>query len=134
MFVGLHPVKGWLTGGAWRIPDIPGPSGNGPSFRQTQGLRAQPEVGGSPDDMAKFVRHVLADNEDVWSRVFKAAGKHYQPPTLVLFSGATPTACGPGDSAMAPFYCPLDQKVYVDLSFYDVMKRRLGASGDFAQA
>jgi predicted metalloprotease len=98
------------------------------------GLPGKPGVGQSSDAMGKFVRQVLADNEDVWSRVFQSAGKQYQKPTLVLFSGATPTACGPGQSAMGPFYCPLDQKIYVDLSFYDVMKRRFGASGDFAQA
>ena len=84
--------------------------------------------------MGKFVRQVLADNEDVWTRVFQAAGKQYQKPTLVLFNGATHTACGPGQSAMGPFYCPLDQKIYVDLSFYEDMKRKFGASGDFAQA
>jgi predicted metalloprotease len=84
--------------------------------------------------MTQFVRRVLADNEDVWNRVFAAAGKRYQNPTLVLFNGATPTACGPGQSATGPFYCPLDQKIYVDLGFYDVMKRRFGAHGDFAQA
>ncbi|HEX5998734.1 MAG TPA: neutral zinc metallopeptidase [Hyphomicrobiaceae bacterium] len=133
LLLGINPLR-LLTGGGLTMPDMPRPSANGPSVPQTQGLPGQPGVGGSTDDMAKFVRHVLADNEDVWSRVFKAAGKHYQPPTLVLFSGATPTACGPGESAMGPFYCPLDQKVYVDLSFYDFMKRRFGASGDFAQA
>jgi predicted metalloprotease len=66
--------------------------------------------------------------------VFEASGKPYPKPRLVLFTGATSTACGTGQSAMGPFYCPLDRKVYIDLSFYDVLKRRFGAPGDFAQA
>jgi predicted metalloprotease len=80
------------------------------------------------------VRRVLADTEDTWGRVFQAGGRHYVPPTLVLFSGATQTACGTGVAAMGPFYCPLDQKVYIDLRFYDELKRRFHAPGDFAQA
>ena len=84
--------------------------------------------------MTRFVRRVLADTEDVWERVFQAAGKRYEKPTLVLFSGATQTACGIGQSAMGPFYCPLDKKVYIDLDFYRVLKERFHAPGDFAQA
>ena len=70
---------------------------------------------------------VLADTEDVWGELFKAQGGAYQQPKLVLFRGATPTACGTGQSAMGPFYCPGDQKVYIDLSFYDTLRRQLGA-------
>jgi predicted metalloprotease len=66
--------------------------------------------------------------------VFEAAGRRYVPPTLVLFTGGTQTACGAGVAAMGPFYCPVDQKVYIDLSFYDQLKRRFHAPGDFAQA
>ena len=88
-----------------------------------------------PDDqMAKFVSTVLGDTEDVWKEVFKQGGSTYQEPKLVLFRGAVPTACGQGQSAMGPFYCPGDQKVYIDLDFYKTLKDRLGAPGDFAQA
>jgi predicted metalloprotease len=133
LLLGINPLA-LFTGGSLRIPDMPRPSEPRTGTPDLPGLPGKPGVGQSSDAMGKFVRQVLADNEDVWSRVFQSAGKQYQKPTLVLFSGATPTACGPGQSAMGPFYCPLDQKIYVDLSFYDVMKRRFGASGDFAQA
>ena len=86
------------------------------------------------DRMAKFVSTVLADTEDVWKEVFRQGGKPYQEPRLVLFRGSTPTACGTGQSAMGPFYCPGDQKVYIDLVFYETLKNQLGAPGDFAQA
>ena len=86
------------------------------------------------DRMAKFVSTVLADTEDVWKEVFSKAGRTYQEPRLVLFRGATPTACGTGQAAMGPFYCPGDHKVYIDLAFYETLKTRLGAPGDFAQA
>jgi uncharacterized protein len=133
LLLGINPLA-LFTGGSLRIPDMPRPSEPRTDTPDLPGLPGKPGVGQSTDAMGKFVRQVLADNEDVWSRVFQSAGKQYQKPTVVLFSGATPTACGPGQSAMGPFYCPLDQKIYVDLSFYDVMKRRFGASGDFAQA
>ena len=81
-----------------------------------------------------FIRRVLADTEDVWDQIFKGAGRQYRKPGLVLFTGATRTACGTGQSAMGPFYCPADQKVYIDLAFYDDLKRRFRAPGDFAQA
>lgn len=86
------------------------------------------------DRLARFVSTVLADTEDVWTDVFRQGGGNYVQPKLVLFRGATPTACGTGQSAMGPFYCPGDQKVYIDLSFYETLKNRLGAPGDFAQA
>ena len=86
------------------------------------------------DQMARFVSTVLADTEDVWATVFRAQGGGYQEPRLVLFRGSTPTACGAGQAAMGPFYCPADQKVYIDLGFYETLKTRLGAPGDFAQA
>jgi predicted metalloprotease len=131
LLLGINPLA--LLTGSMQAPDMPRPSPrtNAPDL---PGLPGQPGVNQSGDAMGKFVRQVLADNEDVWTRVFAAAGKTYQKPTLVLFNGSTHTACGPGQSAMGPFYCPLDQKIYVDLSFYDFMKRRFGASGDFAQA
>ncbi|MFN7121265.1 MAG: neutral zinc metallopeptidase [Hydrogenophaga sp.] len=86
------------------------------------------------DDMGRFVASVLGGTEDVWGPMFQQAGSTYQKPRLVLFRGATPTACGTGQSAMGPFYCPGDQKVYIDLSFYDTLRNQLGAPGDFAQA
>ena len=97
----------------------------------------QPATVGKPpadDTMARFVATVLADTEDVWTAVFRQNGGSYQQPRLVLFRGATPTACGTGQSAMGPFYCPADQKVYIDLGFYQTLKNQLGAPGDFAQA
>jgi len=86
------------------------------------------------DDMARFVSKVLASTEDTWREIFRTSGKQYQDPKLVLFSGATPTACGTGQSAMGPFYCPGDHKVYIDLSFYRDLKTRFHAPGEFAQA
>lgn len=86
------------------------------------------------DKMASFVSTVLADTEDVWTNVFSQGGARYQEPKLVLFRGATSTACGTGQAAMGPFYCPADQKVYIDLGFYETLKNQLGAPGEFAQA
>ena len=86
------------------------------------------------DTLARFVSTVLADTEDVWHGVFRQAGGSYQEPRLVLFRGATPTACGTGQAAMGPFYCPADQTLYIDLGFYETLQSRLGAPGDFAQA
>ena len=86
------------------------------------------------DREAAFVSTVLADTEDVWTDLFRQGGATYQDPKLVLFRGAVRTACGAGQAAMGPFYCPADQKVYIDLSFYDTLKSQLGAPGDFAQA
>ena len=87
------------------------------------------------DEMTKMVKVVLADNEDVWGRLFpKHFRGRYAPPTLVLFSGQVQSACGMASAAAGPFYCPLDKKVYIDLAFYDELKRRFGAPGDFAQA
>lgn len=83
---------------------------------------------------SSFVKVVLADTEDTWSAIFQAAGKQYQPPTLVLFRNSVDSACGFAQSAAGPFYCPRDQKVYLDLSFYDEMAGKLGAKGDFAFA
>jgi uncharacterized protein len=86
------------------------------------------------DRAAAFVATVLRDTELVWGDQFRAAGSQYQAPKLVLFRGATATACGRGESAMGPFYCPGDSKVYIDLDFFDTLSRRMGAPGDFAQA
>lgn len=105
-------------------------SGGGGGQQVQQPAQAPP----ADDKVARFVSTVLADTEDVWSTVFKQRGSQYREPSLVLFRGATATACGTGQSAMGPFYCPSDQKVYIDLDFYDTLRRQLGAPGDFAQA
>lgn len=86
------------------------------------------------DKSAQFVSIVLRNTEVVWGQLFQAGGATYHPPKLVLFRGAYPTACGMGQAAMGPFYCPGDQKIYIDLGFYDVLRSRLGAPGEFAQA
>jgi hypothetical protein len=86
------------------------------------------------DEGGRFVSTVLADTEDVWGAYFAQRNQQYAAPTLVLFRGSTTTACGQGEAAMGPFYCPGDRKVYIDLSFYQTLRDRLGAPGDFAQA
>ena len=107
-------------------------SGGGGSVAVQQQAPAPRSPG--DDTMARFVSTVLADTEDVWGTLFRNAGSQYRDPHLVLFRGATRTACGTGQAAMGPFYCPADQKVYIDLSFYQTLKNQLGAPGDFAQA
>ncbi|WBY03241.1 neutral zinc metallopeptidase [Ramlibacter tataouinensis] len=96
--------------------------------------QGQPQPIPANDTLARFVSTVLADTEDVWGQLFQQGGARYDQPRLVLFRGAIGTACGSGQSAMGPFYCPADQKVYIDLDFYQTLKNRLGAPGDFAQA
>ena len=117
---GVNPLTllGIMTGG-----------GNAPV---TQQAPAHPPP--ANDQAAKFVSTVLGDTEDVWTDIFKQAGATYHDAKLVLFRGSVRTGCGAGQAAMGPFYCPADQKVYIDLSFYDTLKNRLGAPGDFAQA
>jgi uncharacterized protein len=84
--------------------------------------------------LRKFVSVVLADTEDAWGAIFSAAGRTYEQPSLVLFSGAVESACGFAQAAVGPFYCPADHQVYIDLSFYQDLQSRFGAPGDFAQA
>ena len=84
--------------------------------------------------LRKFVSFVLADTEDAWGAIFSAAGRTYEQPALVLFSGAVESACGFAQAAVGPFYCPGDHKLYIDLSFYQDLQNRFGAPGDFAQA
>ena len=97
---------------------------------QTSDYRPSPEE----DRLAQFVAVVLADTEDTWHPLFRQLGRDYQEPKLVLFSGNVQSACGFAQAAMGPFYCPGDNKVYIDLSFYQDLKQRHGAPGDFAQA
>jgi uncharacterized protein len=105
-------------------------SGAGTPAPQSAPARKPP----ADDEMGRFVSKVLADTEDTWRPIFQQMGRQYQDPKLVLFTGAVPTACGTGQSAMGPFYCPSDQKVYIDLAFYQDLKSRYRAPGDFAQA
>ncbi|MDB5779322.1 MAG: putative protein of unknown function, zinc metallopeptidase [Polaromonas sp.] len=108
-------------------------SGGGAPTAQVQ-QQAPAQRPPADDRMAAFVSTVLADTEDVWKDVFAKGGGTYREPQLVLFRGVTQTACGQGQAAMGPFYCPGDQKVYIDLGFYETLKNKLGAPGDFAQA
>jgi predicted metalloprotease len=125
-------VVGWIFGiNPLALLGMMGGDGGGPVATQSQGPAVAPPAS---DARAQFVSTVLADTEDVWQQVFRSAGGTYREPKLVLFRGATRTACGVGQSAMGPFYCPADLNVYIDLDFFDVMARRMGAPGDFAQA
>jgi predicted metalloprotease len=105
--------------------------GGGPVAVQQQ---QRPHATDPNDRQAKFVRVVLADTEDTWDELFRQQGAQYVRPKLQLFSGHTQTACGQGLTATGPFYCPGDQKVYIDLSFYQLMQQRFGVSGEFANA
>ncbi len=100
----------------------------------TQSAPARTPAALPKDDMGRFVATVLADTEDVWSAMFRQNNANYVKPKLVLYSGRTATACGTGEAAMGPFYCPGDQKVYLDLDFFNTLKTQMGASGEFAQA
>ncbi len=121
--LGINPltILGALSGGGGEI---------GPASVQQAPAGKPP----ADDQMARFVSVVLADTEDVWREQFQQMGGRYREPKLRLFRGAEATACGTGQAAMGPFYCPGDEKVYIDLSFYETMRTQLGAPGDFAQA
>jgi len=97
---------------------------------------SQPGPQGAPqrDELSIFVSKVLASTEDTWEGIFREGGSEYRKPKLVLYAGSTPSACGTGQAAMGPFYCPGDEKVYIDLSFYRDLRDRFRAPGDFAQA
>jgi predicted metalloprotease len=86
------------------------------------------------DPTGRFISQVLASTEDTWSEVFRQGGASYHAPKLALFSGSTPTACGTGQTAAGPFYCPGDQHVYLDTAFFELMRQRFHAAGDFAEA
>ena len=125
-------LGGWIFGiNPLTILGMLSGEGGAPAAQVQQAPAQRPPA---DDRMAKFVSTVLADTEDVWKDVFAKGGATYKDPQLVLFRGTTQTACGQGQSAMGPFYCPADQKVYIDLGFYETLKTRLGAPGDFAQA
>ena len=115
-----------FLGGDVDVSQLQSPSGGGAPMTQEQKARE--------DQLASFVKVVLAETEDVWNQVFAEAGSQYEEPTLVLFTGAVQSACGSASAASGPFYCPGDRKLYIDLSFYDELSQRFGAPGDFAMA
>jgi uncharacterized protein len=116
---GINPLD-LLNGGTVQVPRQ--------QTEQTQ------DSTGAPDAMRDFVARVLGSTERVWTEKFQAMGQQYNPPSLVMFEQFVQSACGMAQAAMGPFYCPPDQRVYIDVSFFEDMDRRLGASGDFAQA
>jgi hypothetical protein len=118
---GINPLS-FLDGGG-------SSSQFGPQVGSEQGRAGAPS-----DEGGQFVATVLADTEETWQRIFSNAGETYREPTLVLFSGSTSSACGFASAASGPFYCPADQKVYIDLAFYDELRSRFDAPGDFAEA
>ncbi len=125
--LGVNPLTllSMLSGGGGGQMDSGAPSQSAP--------HSQP--GAKPEDRtAKFVSVVLASTEDTWTEIFRQTGRTYQAPRLHLFSGRTPTACGAGEASAGPFYCPGDQKVYIDLGFFRLLEERFKAPGDFAQA
>ncbi len=142
LLFGLNPLD--LLRGGGGMPDVsqipqmprmdPGSQGQRNPFEIPGLPSGQKRAAGNSEEMKKFIGRVLADTEDVWTRVFQGFGQRYPEPKLVVFDRATPTACGTGQTAMGPFYCPLDKKVYIDLAFYEELKRRFNAPGDFAQA
>ncbi len=126
MFVfGINPIE-MLTGGGGGGNIVPQQT----EYQQPKGAGGQV----SNDEMTVFVSKVLGTTERTWEKIFAAQNKRYQAPKMVIFSGFVQSACGAAQSAMGPFYCPLDSKVYIDLSFYRDMRSKLGAPGDFAQA
>lgn len=133
VIMGVIALVLWMVG----INPLPLLFGDG-SIQSTQSSGGYSSGGASApradDEAAKFSRVVLKETEDVWSGIFQAAGQTYTKPTLVLFDGQIKSACGFAQSASGPFYCPGDQKVYIDLSFYNELDKRFGASGDFAHA
>ena len=132
--IAIALVAGWVFGiNPLTVLGLLSGDGGGSAMQQQApaGPAQKPPTG---DKEAAFVSVVLRDTEKVWGKVFQAAGSQYQQPKVVIFRGATPTACGTGETAMGPFYCPGDAKVYIDLDFFDTLSRRLGAPGQFAQA
>jgi predicted metalloprotease len=124
IFFGVDPgtVLGMLGGGG----------GGGAVAPQVQ--QRDPDAPRASDRESRFVRTVLGYTEDAWTPIFAAQGSSYKAPTLVLFEGRVPTACGAGNAATGPFYCPADEKVYIDLGFFRLMQERFKVGGDFAQA
>ena len=127
-------VIAWLTGAnplqLLQVLSSDDVSGGGDAYEEP----GDPPAAAPSDELGRFASVVLASTEETWNALLPRLGASYREPTLVLYRDAWPTACGLGQSAMGPFYCPGDSKIYLDLSFFDEMSRRLGAPGDFAQA
>ena len=124
-------IVSWLTGAnPLTLLQMAGGVSEGSEAPAQQGQVGAP----TGDPQAEFAAVVLASTEDAWTRVFQQAGKRYQPPTLVLFDDAVQSACGTNSAAVGPFYCPADQKLYIDLGFFRELDQKFGAPGDFAQA
>ncbi len=112
-----------------------GASGGGSPVQTENRISTSDQTGQPTDEMGKFSSVVLQETEDVWNKIFREElNAEYPEPKLVLFSGVTNTACGTGQSATGPFYCPADQDIYIDLTFFEELKNRFGAGGDFAAA
>lgn len=131
-FLGINPLALLQDDGGLQI----GPQGGGEQAGNRQVDRAASRSGRrtGDDEMKQFISVVLAETEDVWNRIFEAGGGRYEEPHLVLFSDQVRSACGFSSAASGPFYCPGDKRVYIDLSFYDELRRKFKAPGDFAQA
>src|SRR5262245_16098763 len=128
LLTGVNPLKILqAVGGATGSTEASAPPSGPPSAGQSGET-------GQEDQQKKFVRVILGSTEDTWSPIFEANGRQYERPKLVLFTDVYPTGCGTGSAAQGPFYCPLDQKVYLDLGFFDELSERFGAPGDFARA
>ncbi|WOC16959.1 neutral zinc metallopeptidase [Pseudochrobactrum sp. MP213Fo] len=129
VILGVMALVLWMVG----INPLPLLFGDG-SVQTTQSSSSSSSAPRATDQAAAFTRVVLKETEDVWSGIFQAAGQTYKKPTLVMFEGQVKSACGFASAASGPFYCPGDQKVYIDLSFFNELDKRFGASGDFAHA
>ncbi len=136
LFFGINPLDVLLGPNSQvQMPQLPQTERPQRTPSNIPGLPGSQTKTADNDDAEKaFIGKVLADTEDVWTSVFKSFGRNYPDPKMVIYNGWTKTACGQGQTAMGPFYCPLDQKVYIDLAFYDELKRRFNVAGDFAQA
>ncbi len=129
-------IGGLIMGAMYFLTPSAGTSGNDPLRGGPRSAVSPTEerAGGARDEMAAFVGFVLDDVQSTWQQTFSEAGRRYQPAKLVLFTGSTQSGCGFGNAEVGPFYCPRDQRVYIDLGFYQELDRRFGAPGDFAQA
>ena len=136
MLFGINPFEMLgIVGGGGSVQTAPAPQTAPPGYGPQTGTPSRPASSASPADVNKdFSRAVLGDTEDVWGAVFKAMGSRYEPPKLVLYRGVTQSACGRANAAVGPFYCPADQDLYLDTSFFNELHTRFGAPGDFAQA
>jgi predicted metalloprotease len=133
-FIGIIVVLGiiWFATGQNPIDVLTGGGGATTQTQSSSGGAPLPQAG--QDELADFVGVVVKETETVWTEKFAEAGQRYTPPKVVLFTDAINSGCGTADASTGPFYCPNDQKVYIDLQFYDQLRRQFGAPGDFAQA